>query len=96
VRFEGSRTGADRGAERTQWVAEYRASGLGLKQFAHENGMIGSQPRLLGLWVRAGVCGLNREAHLPGNGDSHPRRLVDRFRLERRDRRCFVAVRRTR
>jgi len=30
---------ADRGAERVRWVKKYRASGLGLSQFAHRHGL---------------------------------------------------------
>jgi transposase-like protein len=48
VRFDHNGTETDRGAERVRWVAEYRASGLGLKQFAHENGLKASQ---LHYWV---------------------------------------------
>lgn len=48
MRFDRNETGADRGAERARWVAEYRASGLGLKQFARENGLKASQ---LHYWV---------------------------------------------
>jgi len=48
VRFDRNGTETDRGAERARWVAEYRASGLGLKQFAHENGLKESQ---LHYWV---------------------------------------------
>lgn len=48
MRFDGNGTGTDRGVERARWVAEYRASGLGLKQFAQENGLKASQ---LHYWV---------------------------------------------
>lgn len=41
-------TGTDRDAERARWVAKYRASGLGLKQFAHSSGLKASQ---LHYWV---------------------------------------------
>lgn len=57
MRYEGNEAGTDRGAERARWVAEYRASGMGLKRFAHENSLKASQ---LHYWVygprRAGVA----------------------------------------
>ena len=48
MRFEGNKAETDRGVERARWVAEYRASGMGLKLFAHENGLKVSQ---LHYWV---------------------------------------------
>lgn len=48
MRFERNGTETDRCAERARWVAEYRASGLGLKQFAHENGL---EANRLHYWV---------------------------------------------
>jgi hypothetical protein len=48
VRFNRNGAGTDRDAERARWVAEYRASGLGLKQFAQENALKAGQ---LHYWV---------------------------------------------
>ena len=54
VRFDRNGAATDRGAERARWVADYRASGLGLKQLAHENGLKESQ-------LRYWVCGGGRK-----------------------------------
>lgn len=61
----------DRGAERARWVAEYRASGLGLKHFAAEHGLKAGQ---LHYWVYDGrkprvveaAAPVFREVMLPG------------------------------
>lgn len=77
MRFDRNGTETDRGAERARWVAEYRASGLGLKQFAHENGLKESQ---LHYWVygagqmRVAEAGkpVFREVVIPAAGSAAP------------------------
>ena len=54
--------GEDRGAERARWVAEYRASGLGLKRFAVEHGLRAGQ---LHYWVYDGRKPREAEAAAP-------------------------------
>ena len=48
MNYDRREAGEDRGAERARWVAEYRASGLGLKRFAAEHGLRAGQ---LHYWV---------------------------------------------
>ena len=48
MRLDANGKGADCGAARARWVAKYRASGVGLKRFARENGLEAGQ---LHYWV---------------------------------------------
>ncbi len=51
-----------RGATRARWVGEYRASGLGLKQFAEEHGLSTGQ---LHYWVYGSAKGRKVPASVP-------------------------------
>ena len=48
MKRNGNGLEADRGAERTRWVAKYRASGMGLRRFAGQHGLRAGQ---LHYWV---------------------------------------------